>query len=359
MGRKPYKNTNLPPRMRARKQKSGTVYYYYDMGGRPRVEVPLGSDLVEAVRKWADLERDNAPSSAPVATFRYAAERYIRDVLVTKAPRTQSDNLKEFAVLYKFFDDPPAPLDAIKPQLIKQYMAWRSDLARQWYIENKREVPPNPGHVRANREIALFSHVFNFAREVGITDAPNPCAGVRKNRETGRDVYVEDDVFKRVWAKADGPTRDAMDLAYLTGQRPADTLKFDERDIRDGMLHLGQNKTGKKLRISVEGELAKVIARIRARKAGYKVTSTALVVNESGQRLGYDALRQRFYAAREEAGVPKEGFQFRDLRAKAGTDTAESSGDIRQAQRQLGHKSIQMTEHYVRERKGDKVGPTR
>ncbi|MNL88919.1 Phage integrase family protein [compost metagenome] len=59
------------------------------------------------------------------------------------------------------------------------------------------------------------------------------------------------------------------------------------------------------------------------------------------------------------AGVDKNAFQFRDLRAKAGTDTAESSGDIRQAQRQLGHKSIQMTEHYVRERKGDKVGPTR
>lgn len=359
MGRKPYRNSNLPPRMRARKQKSGRTYYYYDAGGRPRVEIPLGPDLVEAVQKWADLEREKAPSCAPVATFRYASERYIQDVLLTKAPRTQADNLKEFAVLYRYFDDPPAPLADIKPQHIKLYMTWRSDEARKWYVSKGRDVPPNPGHVRANREIALFSHVFNFAREIGLTDAPNPCAGVRKNRESGRDVYVEDDLFKKVWTAADQPTRDAMDLAYLTGQRPADTLKFDERDIRDGLLHLGQNKTGKKLRISVEGDLAKVLDRIRARKAGYKVSSTALVVNESGQRLGYDALRQRFYAAREAAGVDKTAFQFRDLRAKAGTDTAESSGDIRQAQRQLGHKSIQMTEHYVRERKGDKVGPTR
>lgn len=105
--------------------------------------------------------------------------------------------------------------------------------------------------------------------------------------------------------------------------------------------------------------MTKVLARIRARKAGYKVRSTALVVNESGQRLGYDDLRQRFYAAREAAGVDKTAFQFRDLRATAGTDTAESSSNIRQTQRQLGHKSIQMTEHYVRERKGGKVGPTR
>ncbi|WP_232439928.1 tyrosine-type recombinase/integrase [Burkholderia ubonensis] len=52
-------------------------------------------------------------------------------------------------------------------------------------------------------------------------------------------------------------------------------------------------------------------------------------------------------------------FQFRDLRAKAGTDKAESSRDIRAAQRQLGHTSIVMTEHYVRERKGDRVEPTK
>ncbi|QVQ29732.1 tyrosine-type recombinase/integrase [Achromobacter deleyi] len=343
--------------MRSRKQKSGRTYY--DAGGRPRIEIPLGPDPVNAVRKWTELERRNVPSSAPVATFRYAAKRYIRDVLLTKAPRSQADNLKEFTVLYRYFDDPPAPLADIKPQHIKLYMTWRGDEARKLNVSKNREVPPNPGHVRANREIALFSHVFNYAREVGLTDAPNPCAGVRKNKETGRDVYVEDDVFQRVWKAADSPTQDAMDLAYLTGQRPADTLKFDERDVREGMLHLDQNKTGKKLRITIEGDLAKVIARNRARKAGYKVSSTALVVNESGQRLGYDALRQRFYAARETAGVPKDAFQFRDLRTKAGTDTAESSGDIRQAQRQLGHKSIEMTERYVRERKGDKVGPTR
>lgn len=39
-------------------------------------------------------------------------------------------------------------------------------------------------------------------------------------------------------------------------------------------------------------------------------------------------LRGRFDAAREAAGVEKADFQMRDLRAKAGTDKAESSGDI-------------------------------
>ncbi|VVE89475.1 integrase [Pandoraea bronchicola] len=150
-----------------------------------------------------------------------------------------------------------------------------------------------------------------------------------------------------------------MDLAYLTGQRPADTLRFDESHIRDGELWVIQGKRGKKLRISVVGELGEVIKRIQARKVGYRVASSALVVNEKGERMGADALRFRFDAAREAAGIEKGLFQFRDLRAKAGTDKTELSGDIRAAQKQLGHQSITMTEHYVRERKGDKVGPTR
>lgn len=359
MGRKPSKNLNLPPRMRSRKQKSGRTFYYYDLGGKPRRELPLGPDMVEAVRRWAELERQQIPAGAPVPTFRYAAERYVRDVLPAKARRTQIDNMKELAVLYEYFDAPPAPLDEIQPQHIRLYFTWRRDRTRAWLVSKGREVPQGAGDVRANREIALFSHIFNFARETGITNAPNPCAGVHKNRESGRDVYVEDDAFQAVWQAADAPTRDAMDLAYLTGQRPADTLQFDERDIRDGALHIAQGKTGRRLRIEVGGELADVLARIRARRSACKVASTALVVTEDGQRMTYETLRQRFYKARATAGVDPRAFQFRDLRAKAGTDKTDSAGDIRQAQRQLGHASVTMTEHYVRNRRGDKVKPTR
>ncbi|GAA5234231.1 hypothetical protein FOZ76_10800 [Verticiella sediminum] len=88
--------------------------------------------------------------------------------------------------------------------------------------------------MRANRELAPFSHIFNYAREIGLTAAPKPSAGVRKTREKGRDVYVEDDIYRRVYEKADEPLQEALDLAYPTGQRPADTLAIDERDSREG-----------------------------------------------------------------------------------------------------------------------------
>ncbi|WP_321865673.1 tyrosine-type recombinase/integrase [Paraburkholderia tropica] len=349
-------NLHLPRRMRARRRGKIT-YYFYDWGGKPRREESLGTDYIGAVAKWAEIEQDQTPREA-VATFGAAVTAYLRDVFPLKAPRTQIDNEKELVFLRKVFVD-SAPLEDIEPQHVKQYMRWRHEVAVEWFRKKGQQVPQNAGHVRANREIALFSHIFNHARETGLTSAPNPCAGVRKNSESGRDVYVEDDVFARVYACADAPTRDAMDLAYLAGQRPQDTLSYDERDIRDGFLSIGQGKTGQKLRIEVVGELKSVVDRIRARKIGLKVVSTALVINEKGERMTLGALQKRFSAARARAGVPVGDFQFRDLRAKAGTDKTDSSGDIRQAQRQLGHKSLTMTEHYVRKRRGEKVAPTR
>ena len=182
--------------------------------------------------------------------------------------------------------------------------------------------------MRANREKALLSHVFNSAREWGYTDSPNPCAGVKGHRETGRDRYVEDAEYRAVYERAHFTVQDAMDLAYLTGQRPADVLKMQRSDVRDDALWITQGKTGKKLRIEVTGELAAVITRIQNRPR--KAAGLALIQDEKGQRLTHFALRSRFDNAREAAGV---NFQFRDIRAKAATDAEDL--EQRQHQRRI------------------------
>ena len=173
-------------------------------------------------------------------------------------------------------------------------------------------------------------------------------------------MYVEDDVLQRVYDAADQVLKDAMDLAYLTGQRPADVRDLDRRNIKDGMLVLQQRKTKALMRIAITGELKTLIDRLLARRApeGTPI-STRLLIGEDWKPIGKDALRYRFDRARELAGIPKSEFQFRDLRAKAGTDKADSAGDIRQAQQQLGHKSVTTTEIYVRKRRGAVTTPTK
>ena len=355
MGRKP-KTPGAIPHLRVRK-KGKKTFYYYDHGGKPRREEPLGSDYGLAIKRWAEIERESAEKPRAVITFRYVGDRYRAEVLPTKAPATQISNSRELSKLIEFFDDPPGPLEAIQPQHVRQYMRWRLDDVQA----KKRKNPKHrgDGRIAANREKALLSHIWNWAREIGYTSLPNPCIGVHGYSEEGRDVYVEDDAYKAVWDAADVPLRDAMDLAYLTGQRPADTLGLSVTNIRDDTLQFRQGKTGKAMRIEVIGELAALLERIAARKKELKVHALRLIIDENGQPLGRDALRYRFDRARETAKVSRELFQFRDLRAKAGTDKADTAGDVRQAQRQLGHTSVVMTEHYVRKRRGEKVTPTR
>ncbi|KRG47391.1 integrase [Stenotrophomonas panacihumi] len=341
MGRKPTKPGAIP-HLRARVRR-GKTWYYYDHGGTPRREEPLGCDYGLAIQRWAVLEGTASAPAAARVMFDWVCDRYMADVASRKASRTFADNQREVAKLREFFCDPPAPLEAIQPVSVRQYMTWRTK--------------GGTGHVRANREKALLSHIWNFARDRGYTALPNPCAGIKGFKETGRDVYIDDSQYEAVWEQADICLRDAMDLAYLTGQRPADVLGLSEMDVRDGAVHVAQGKTGKRLRVEVVGELAQLLERVRARKRGYKVHSTRLVVNEGGRPIGVNAMSRRWVKACAAAKV--EGIQFRDLRAKAGTDKADAAGDIRQAQRQLGHGSVVMTEHYVRNRRGDKVTPTR
>mgnify|MGYP006268122511 CR=1 FL=1 len=341
---------DLPPRMlrRSRTLKSGKVWeaFYYDgrtVDGK-RIEIPLGGDLNEAKRKWAELECKVAPPETGL--MRFILDRYERDIIPTKAPATQRDNMLSMKNIRAVFNT--APIDAITPQYIAQYRDKRSLAAP----------------VRANREITLFSHIWNLAREWGYTAKENPVKGVRKNKEKPRDFYADDEVWSAVYKVACQELKDAMDLNYLTGQRPADVLKMRFTDIKDGALEVSQNKTGKKLRIllvdaGIPTELGRTIERIRQRTG--KVASLFLVATPSGVPLSKPMLRVRFDQARiaaEEAVKDNptlvdriKAFQFRDIRPKAASET-----DLTHASKLLGHTDKQITKT-VYQRVGEVVKP--
>ncbi|GHU27476.1 integrase [Betaproteobacteria bacterium] len=350
---------DLPPRMlrRFKRMKSGKLWtgYYYngrDENGK-RKELPLGTDLNEAKRKWAEFECKPVPSE--VGLMKDVFDRYIRDVLPGKAYRTQKNNLLEFTKLRSVFDT--APIDSITPQHIAQYR----DARRQKMPDGTHRPAP----ISANRELALLSHVWNMAREWGYTAKENPVTGIRKNKEKPRDYYADDVVWQAVRRHAGTVLRDAMDLAYFTGQRPADILKFRQSDIVDDALTLKQNKTGKRLRILLtetngqRNKLGLLIDRIRSRK----VASVFLLATDRGNALTRGMLRVRFCEAREIAAREAEtqgekdlaqhirAFQFRDTRAKAASET-----DLTHASQLLGHSDKQITQTVYR-RVGETVKP--
>jgi integrase len=343
----------LPPRMLARRRrlKSGEIWigYYYNGRGDDgeRKEIPLGTDLIAAIQKWAELECKEVPPDASL--MRYAFDQYERDILPKKKPSTQRENRLCLSQLRPIFDS--APIEAIRPQDIARY-------------RDARSAP-----VRANREIALLSHVFNMAREWGFTKRDNPCRGVRKNKERPRDYYAEDDVWNAVREAGTDALRDAMDLAYLSGQRPADVLKMNKVDIRNDELHVRQNKTqhGLRIRLHVDGqptELGMCIDRLQAHPV--KAMSGALICTEQGQPLTAKMLRDRFEAARSAAADKAtkarqedlarriKAFQFRDIRPKAASEMTS----LQDASDLLGHTDKQITKRVYR-RAGEVVKPTK
>lgn len=354
MRQKSTANRDLPPRMlrRSHKRKSGKTWISYYYNGRDadgkRKEIPLGSDLDQAKVEWARLERRAAPK--PSYLLGSLFDRYVKEIIPTKGLRTQSDNMKELKQLRKAFEK--APIDSITPQVVAQYRDART------------------AKIRANREIALLSHMFTIAREWGLTTNANPCFGVRRNKETPRDYYAGDIVWNAVYDSAVQELKDAMDLAYLSGQRPADVLKVATTDLVAGFLMVKQGKTAKKLRLRLEDEgvqsgLSAFINDLQERRALSGIKTSRLITNTSGLRMSQQMLRNRWDEAREKAAI-KAGadgdsslavlirqFQFKDIRPKAASEI-----ELAHASRLLGHSTEEMTKKVYR-RVGEIVRPTK
>lgn len=343
MGRKPTKNTNLPPHMRKRVKPSGKTYYYFDTGAKPRKEIPLGDDYIAALRKYTELHKMDAPREE--ITFGDVIKKYKVEIIPAKAKNTIRVQMSDVKHLEANFST--APLESVKPMHIHKFLQKFKDK-----------------QTTANRCKRLFSAMWNQARAWGYTDQPNPCEGIKGFSLGKREVYITDEVYKAVWECASVPLQDALDLAYLTGQRPGDALKTTAHDIEDGHLLVKQGKTKQKLRIAIVGELAALLERIKVRKSGYKIHHTALLVNTHGKALTKAVLRNHFDDARDAAAKKYpdmaeaiKAFWFYDLRAKAADDTAEHRGEI-EASALLGHESVKTTQrHYLR--RGKKVSPTK
>ncbi|CAJ0742875.1 tyrosine-type recombinase/integrase [Ralstonia mannitolilytica] len=322
------------PRFRIRRNADGTVRYYYDHGlvkGR-RVIEPLGTDRVRALQRWAELEGKRLPTGEKaVYTFRMLAAEYRKRELPQKAPDTQRLYDTILTRLTDILAD--KPLDEISP----------ADVANIWHATQEKR-----GTVMANRTKAVLSTVFNCGRLLGMTKNANPCTGVRGKKEAGRkSVLISDALYQAVYEVADQPLRNAMDLADLTSQRPGDVLPMSEANIVGNLLYVRQKKTGAVVVIEIVGKLAALIERLRAWTGTEIVKSPYLIRDERGARMTRGQLRSRFDKAREKAGIPKEDFQFRDLRARGVTRKVVAEG-LEEGQRLAGHSSPGMTAHYTR-----------
>ncbi|UXW32394.1 hypothetical protein IXO644_006770 [Xanthomonas oryzae pv. oryzae] len=145
---------------------------------------------------------------------------------------------------------------------------------------------------------------------------------------------VDDTTFRAVYERGDQTLRDALDLAYLTGQRVGDVWSMDERQLGAGELVVRQAKTGTKLTMAVTGELAALLDRIAARKRGLTLRSTRLIVDADGLAIGRAGPGRAALPLRPGAQGRRRGQGRFSRRYPPGSGTAracvgDNHGDIR------------------------------
>lgn len=345
------KHRHLPPHMTVRtytnkRGETWTGYYYEyprDTAGKRKV-VPLGSDLAEAKKQWAALEHRAVPVDMTTIEGAYTlymkwAENREQSKL---SLRTIADRKKYWKQLKGAYGN--TPINALEPGHIMPYFENRSS------------------KVSGKKELKFLSVLCNWARGKGLMRVPNPCTGLFQQMKVkeGRDIYVEDIWLALVYKHGSPVIQDALDLAYLTGQRPADVKKMRWSQIQNGVLLVGQDKTGAKLRIIIEGRLKEVLDRVKQRG----IKGLTILADPKGQPLkefGYfrsqfDKARDAAEAEAKEMGIDFVRFQFRDLRPKAATDL-DTLHSLKAAQKLLGHTTERMTAEYIRKRRGDVVRP--
>lgn len=349
-------NQGLPKRWR---HYHGAYYYRVPPGQEAqwdgKTQFRLGKTLPEAYRVWAD-RLQHLDEGKTVADL---LDRYALEVMPTKAPKTQREQLAGLKRIRAVFGHMtlarPDKVCLIEPHHAYAYM-------------DKRKAK-----TAGKREIEVLSHALTKAVEWGLIRA-NPLLGQFTTRgmmpRSGRTRYVED------WEVIEALSLDSkrkkgsvrmiqayIRLKLLTGLRMTDMLLLRVADLREEGIyvrpHKTANSTGVARVIEWNDELRAVV---EACKAARPVDIGPFLFcnrrgepyfnEETGTANGFESIWQRFMARVLEETTVEERFAERDLRAKAATD-AES---LEHAKQLLAHADERTTRRWYM-RKAEKVKP--
>lgn len=231
-------------------------------------------------------------------------------------------------------------LEDITPALIAE----KRDLLLQPDDDHKARSPAT-----ANRYLASLSACFTYAvKELGWIER-NPCARVRKGKESaGRVRYLTDDERTRLIAACKESRNPllypAFVLALSTGARQAElmNLRWNQVDfgrstilLRDGET---KNNQGRVLPLTGEAfDLLRDLAKVRDLKDDR-------VFPVPAARDAFGSLRTAWEKALERADV--KDFHWHDLRHTAASYLTMAGVGSMEVAKVLGHKTLAMTARY-------------
>jgi integrase len=184
--------------------------------------------------------------------------------------------------------------------------------------------------------------IVSYAISIGMRD-DDPTAGVRVKlaRSDGFRTWSEEDIsaFERAYALGSKP-RLALALLLGTAARIADVVRLGRGHVRDGAIHMTQQKTGKQVTIPVTSALAEAI------NTAAPSEHVVFLLNERSRAFTAHAFSKWFVKQCRRAGLDK-GLSAHGLRKASCRRLAEAGCTPHEIMSISGHVSLKEVTRYT------------
>jgi integrase len=306
--------------------RAGRAHHYFRRAGFPRVRLPGLPGSTAFVAAYAAAlgsapEPVGSDRSKPGSVAAGIGSYYGSPEFKALAPSSQAVRR---AVLERFGRDHGGMMIAYMPTKFLRALldAMEPTTAKNWLASIR----------------ALTAHAIK--RDLIEAD---PTLGIRLRRMTGdgHHTWTEEQIAQFEAHHSIG-TRErlAFALGLFTAQRRGDVVRMGRQHIRNGLLHVTQEKTGKALAIPVHPTLQAVLATV-------PTTQMTFVMTLRGKPFDPHAFSAWFGDACDEAGLPN-ACTFHGLRKAACRRLAEAGCTVHEIAAISGHATLKEVERYTK-----------
>lgn len=204
-------------------------------------------------------------------------------------------------------------------------------------LRNARQATPQA----ANTYIRMLRTLMRFAIERGYRD-DDPTIPVKriKSKSDGFRTWTMQDIekFEEHWHVGTRANL-AMRLLFYTGQRRSDVVRLGHASIKDGFIHLVQQKTGAKLEIPIAPKLKEALDQT-------DTSFKTFLVTQDGKAFSPAGFSNWFVECAQKAGLPK-GSTPHGLRKALATRLAELGRSPHQIKAITGHTTLKEVDRYT------------
>lgn len=198
------------------------------------------------------------------------------------------------------------------------------------------EIACRTSKPNANRYLTLMRAIFNKARAWGDFYGENPCAGVKKAKESPHRLqYLSREEISSLLLCVHPRLHPVLVCALLTGMRRGEILgmTWENVDFGQQAIYIPQSKSGKPREVPMSGMLREMLLSLGPRPGGTVFDLPVIM------------LRRYFEKAMKRAGL--RGFRFHDLRHTFASHFIMRTNDLPALQNILGHSTPAMTLRYA------------